>query len=76
MYFKFCKQRKPQKLKKVDLEIEFSNSDKDAAKWIANYLQNKLRMSLNPYLKPHAIESRSNINPVLDLRMDLTFRGA
>ena len=66
IYFKFCKRRKPKKLKKIDLEIESSNSDKDAAKWINNYLRNNLRMSLNPYLNPHAIESRSNINPVLE----------
>ena len=66
IYFKFCKQRKPKKLKKIDSEIESSNSDKDAAKWITNYLRSNPRMSLNPYLNPHATVSRRNINPVVE----------
>ena len=66
IYFKFCKQRKPKKIKKIDSEIESSNSDKDAAKWIANYIRNNPRMSMNPYLNPHATVSRRNINPVVE----------
>ena len=66
IYFKFCKQRKPKKVKKMDSEIESSNSDKDAAKWIANYIRNNPRMSMNPYLNPHATVSRRNINPVVE----------
>ena len=66
IYCRFCKQRKPKKLKKMDSEIESSNSDKDAAKWIANYIRNNPRMSMNPYLNPHATVSRRNINPVVE----------
>ena len=65
IYLKFCKQRKPKLTKKVEVEIESSNSEKEAAKWIVNYIKNNPRMSMNPYLNPHANVSRRNINPAI-----------
>ena len=65
IYFRFCKSRVPKLNKKVESEIESPNSDKDAAKWIADYIKNNPRMSMNPYLKPHSNISRRNITPVI-----------
>ena len=65
IYFKFCKPKLPTLNKKVESEVESPNSDRDAAKWIADYIRNNPRMSMNPYLKPHSNISRRNITPVI-----------
>ena len=65
IYFKFCKSKVPKLIKKVESEIESRNSDKEAAKWIVDYIKNNPRMSMNPYLNPHANVSRRNINPAI-----------
>ena len=65
IYFKFCKPKLPKLDKKVESEVESPNSDRDAAKWIADYIRNNPRMSMNPYLKLHSNISRRNITPVI-----------
>ena len=64
-YFRFCKSRVPKPIKKVESEIESPNSDKEAAKWIVDYIKNNPRMSMNPYLNPHSNLLRRNINPAI-----------
>ena len=65
IYFRFCKSKVPKPNKKVESEIESPNSDKEAAKWIVDYIKNNPRMSMNPYLNPYSNLSRRNINPAI-----------